>query len=68
VVTRPNNTGFNLWDAVTGFTAGSQSPANGSEPRAGEQSPLNGAGSQFLSGPGEPHSTSVMASLTRLLI
>jgi hypothetical protein len=61
VASRPSSTGF--WGAVTAFGIGPQSPANGSDPKAEEQSPLNGAGSPFLSGPGEPSLTSVTASL-----
>jgi hypothetical protein len=63
---KPSNSGFgHIWDAVTGFGTGLNSPAGAPGSRGEQQSPVNGAGSQFPTG--EPPSISVMLSLVRLL-
>jgi len=63
---KQSNSGFgHIWEAVTGFSTGLNSPAGAPGSRGEQQSPVNGAGSQFPTG--EPPSISVMLSLVRLL-
>jgi hypothetical protein len=63
-VFKPNSTGFGHF---IGAAFGTQSSPAGSETRAEDQSPVNGAGFQFSSGgPGEPPSASVIPLFNRL--
>ncbi|KIM82528.1 hypothetical protein PILCRDRAFT_70836, partial [Piloderma croceum F 1598] len=62
---KPNSTGFGHF--IGAFAAGTQMSPAGSEGRAEEQSPVNGAGSHVSSGgSGEPPSASVIPLFNRL--
>jgi hypothetical protein len=68
-ILKPNSTGFShfIGAGAASFAGGTQSSPAGSEGRAEEQSPFNGAGSQFSSGgSGEPPSASVIPLFNRL--